>query len=132
MTGSRPFASYEALCAAAAGAWRGLAKEDWLEAFAAHPRIGAATEDRRASAEQSGARSASAATLEELRRLNREYESKFGFIYIVCASGKSADQMLALLQQRIANPPEREIAIAAEEQLAITMLRIAKIGTEPL
>jgi OHCU decarboxylase len=88
--------------------------------------------DRRAAVEQCGAQSASTATLEELARMNREYERKFGYIYIVCAAGKSADQMLQLLRQRIANDPVTELAIAAREQVAITLLRIGKIGAEPL
>jgi allantoicase len=132
MSSTRPFASADKATEAASRIWSSLAREDFLEAFAAHPRIGERTSNRRAEAEQSGAQSASAATLDELRRLNREYESKFGYIYIVRATGKSADQMLHLLRQRIANDPGTELATAAREQLAITLLRIGKIGAEPL
>jgi allantoicase len=132
MTSARPFASADAMIAAASRIWSTLAREDFLEAFAAHPRVGERSSDRRAAAEQSGAQSASATTLEELARLNREYERKFGYIFIVCAAGKSADQMLYLLRQRVANDPVAELAIAAREQLAITLLRIGKIGAEPI
>jgi allantoicase len=132
MTSVRPFASADAMAESASRIWSTLAREDFLEAFAAHPRIGERSSDRRAAAEQSGAQSASAATLDELARLNREYKLKFGYIFIVCAAGKSADQMLRLLRQRAANDPVTELAVAAREQLAITLLRIAKIGVEPL
>ncbi len=132
MVTARPFPSHDALIRTATDLWRGLTREDWLEAFAAHPRIGEKTSDRRAASEQSGARSATSAIFDELGALNREYESRFGFIYIVCATGKSADQMLDLLRRRIANDPASELKIAAQEQLAITLLRIAKIGAEPL
>jgi allantoicase len=132
MTSARPFASADALVESASRIWLTLAREDFLEAFAAHPRIGERSSYRRAAAEQSGTQSASATTLDELARLNREYELKFGYTYIVCAAGKSADHMLHLLHQRIANDPVTELAIAAREQLAITLLRIGNIGAEPL
>ena len=74
-------------------------------------------------------RSASDTTLDELSRLNRVYESRFGYIYIVCATGKTADEMLALLRQRLENDPDEEFAIAAEEQRLITQLRLRKIGS---
>jgi len=126
MTDARPFTS---ISDTATRIWRSLSKDDWLEAFAAHPRIGERTSDQRAASEQSGVDSASQATLDELGRLNREYESKFGHIFIVCASGKSAAEMLSLLQTRLQNDPAKELEIAAEAQLAITQLRLEKIGT---
>jgi allantoicase len=129
MTGARPFPSPLAIFESAERIWRGLEQADWLEAFAAHPRIGERTSDPRAAAEQSGTRSASGETLDELRRLNEEYASKFGYIFIVYASGKSADQMLQLLRARLSNDPATEIANAAEEQLAITKARLEKIGS---
>jgi allantoicase len=132
MASARPFSSADATIESASRIWSSLAREDFLQAFAAHPRIGEPGLDPRAAAEQSGAQSASAATLDEFARLNREYELKFGYIYIVCAAGKSADQMLQLLRHRIANDPATELAIAAREQLAITLLRIGNIGVEPL
>ncbi len=125
MTAARPFSD---VFETAERIWRGLAREHWLEAFAAHPRIGARTADRRAAAEQSGVGAAPASTLDRLQRLNSEYEAKFGHIYIVCASGKSADQMIELLRARMMNDPAKEIGVAAEEQRAITKLRLEKIG----
>jgi len=124
----RPFASHQAMLDAAERAWRALPKDAWLEAFAAHPRIGERTANQQASAEQAGTSAASEETLAELAWLNREYEAKFGHIYIVCATGKSAEQMLALARERLVNDAARETAIAAEEQLAITRLRMEKIG----
>ena len=131
MVAARPFPSPEAEFEIAERIWRSLSREDYLEAFAAHPRIGQRTSDSRASAEQSGTQSASAETLRELARLNVEYDAKFGHIYIVCATGKSAEEMLALLRVRIQNDAATEIANAAEEQLKITRLRLAKIGFPP-
>jgi allantoicase len=128
MMAHRPFASHEAMLDSAQRAWRALPKDAWLEAFAAHPRIGERTADKQASAEQAGTSAASEETLAELARLNREYEAKFGHIYVVYATGKSAEQMLALARERLVNDAAREIAIAAEEQLAITRLRMEKIG----
>ncbi len=128
MNARRPFASHEAMLDAAERAWRALPREAWLEAFAAHPRIGERSANRQAAAEQAATSTASAQTLTELAQLNREYEAKFGHIYIVCATGKSAEQMLVLARRRMANDAAREIEIAAEEQLAITRLRLEKIG----
>jgi allantoicase len=128
MLNARPFSSASALASSAESVWRSLSREDWLEAFSAHPRIGEATRDQRAAAEQAGALSAPAAVLDELARLNREYEAKFGYSYIVCASGKSASEMLALLRQRLSNDATKEIGVSVEEQLAIARLRLLKIG----
>ena len=129
MTAARPFPSPQAIFETATDIWRGIEQADWMEAFAAHPKIGERTSDRRAAAEQSGTQSASEPTLDELRRLNEEYAAKFGYIFIVFASGKSADEMLQLLRARLPNDPAIEIAIAAEEQLAITTARLQKIGS---
>ncbi len=112
----------------AARIWRELDREDWLEAFAAHPRIGERTSDPRAASEQSGVSSASLETLRQLSDLNGEYEAKFGRVYLVCATGKSADQMLELLRTRLKNDATAELGIAVEEQLAITKLRLEKLG----
>jgi 2-oxo-4-hydroxy-4-carboxy--5-ureidoimidazoline (OHCU) decarboxylase len=178
MAASRPFSSVESLSAAADRTWRELPKEDWLEAFAAHPPIGVAgtgplgglhpqqsknvagtglsksrgqvpegpapatvqglhpppnsvaNSDRfRAWSrqEQSGTRGADPATLAELSRLNREYTDRFGRVFLVCATGRSADEMLALGRQRLENDPETELAISAEEQRKITRLRLEKL-----
>ncbi len=129
MTDARPFNSSHAIFDTAAEVWRGFEQTDWLEAFTAHPKIGERTSDRRAAAEQSGARFASEATLDELREIERRVRRpKFGYIFIVFASGKSAEQMLQLLRARLPNDPGAEIRIAAEEQLAITKARLEKIG----
>jgi OHCU decarboxylase len=114
--------------------WHELERDDWLEAFRAHPRIGetthapAAPEEARrwSEGEQSRARAASADTLDALARLNREYEERFGFIYIVCATGRTAEEMLALLRERLVNDDEAELRVAAEEQWRITELRLKK------
>jgi OHCU decarboxylase len=114
--------------------WHELERDDWLEAFRAHPRIGeskpAATapeEARRWSeGEQSRAHDASVQTLDALAQGNREYEERFGFIYIVCATGRTAEEMLALLRERLGNDPETELRVAAEEQWRITELRLKK------
>jgi allantoicase len=134
MTQLRPFPSPEKLAEAADRVWRELQPEDWLEAFRSHPRIGekasasdSAQARRWAGKEQSGASAARPEILEALARANREYESRFGFIFIVCATGKSADEMLALLEHRLQNDPGAEIRVAAEEQRKITRLRLEKL-----
>jgi allantoicase len=107
--------------------WWSLDAKAWLEAFASHPRIGERKASGWASQEQSGAASAAAETLAALADVNRDYEQKFGFIYIVCATGKSAGEMLSIARQRLANEREAELRIAAEEQLKITKLRMMKL-----
>jgi OHCU decarboxylase len=114
--------------------WKELERSDWLEAFRAHPKIGErkaeaqVSDDARAwsEGEQARASAAAAETLEALASGNRAYEEKFGFIFIVCASGKTADEMLALLQARMSNDPETELRVAAAEQWLITQLRVRK------
>ncbi len=130
----RPFWDVGQLLRIAERVWRELEREDWLEAFRAHPKIGeskAAAETgeearRWAEGEQSGARAAAAETLTELASANRAYEERFGFIFIVCATGKSAEEMLGLLRARLANDPETELRVAASEQWRITELRLKK------
>ena len=107
--------------------WNALGRDAWLEAFAAHPRIGEKKADRFSGGEQSGAASASDQTKQELADINREYEARFGHIYIVCATGRSADEMLAIAKQRLGNAPEVEIRVATEEQRKITRLRLIKL-----
>jgi allantoicase len=123
MTQARPFSSWNGVEEAASAIWKRSTREEILEAFAAHPKIG----DHKGAGEQSQLRSAPEATLQELARLNREYESRFGYIYIVCATGKSAGEMLALLRQRLTNDPAEEFAMAAEEQRLITQLRLRRL-----
>jgi OHCU decarboxylase len=127
MMARQPFADAASALDAAAEAWWPLAPADWLEAFAAHPRIGERSADAQASREQSGVAGAQAATLARLAEANREYERRFGYIYIVCASGKSADEMLAILESRLRADPESELKTAAGEQLKITRLRLQKL-----
>ncbi len=116
--------------------WWRLSKADWLEAFAAHPRIGDIDALRArfaptaawASREQAGVLGASGDVLNELAIGNRRYEARFGYIFIVCATGKTAEEMLALLGQRLSNDPDVEIKIAAAEQMKITRIRLERIA----
>lgn len=112
---------------AASRIWWALKRDDWLEAFGAHPKIGARSGSKWSQQEQAGASRGSSETLVELREANRAYAERFGYIFIVCATGKTAEEMLGLLKQRIANDPETELRIAAEEQLRITHLRLKKL-----
>jgi OHCU decarboxylase len=123
----RPFTNAGELEAVSDRVWKSLPKDAWLEAFSAHPRIGASPFSRWAREEQGGTSSASTETLANLADLNRHYEERFGWIFIVCATGKTAAEMLALAQARIHNDPQTELAIAAEEQRKITRLRLAKM-----
>lgn len=115
--------------------WYKCTEADWKEAFAHHPKIGDvesltkkfASTAQWASGEQSGIKAASRQTIEALAEGNLEYEKKFGYIFIICATGKSAEEMLALLQSRLPNNPEDEIQIATDEQNKITKLRIEKL-----
>ncbi|MEK9137124.1 MAG: 2-oxo-4-hydroxy-4-carboxy-5-ureidoimidazoline decarboxylase [Bacteroidota bacterium] len=135
MSLKRPFLSEEELFTTADSIWQRLPADDWKEAFSHHPKIGDINSLREtfsstrtwAEGEQSGARSASEETLRRLAAGNTEYEKRFGYTFIVCATGKTADEMLALLTQRLRNTPVDEIHIAAEEQRKITRLRMEKL-----
>ena len=135
MNERRPFASAGELFAAADTSWQSAGRDEWLAAFKSHPEIGKrAAEHGQSSAagawsaaEQAGTRDAAAATREALAAANRAYRERFGHIFIVCASGKSAEEMLALCEQRLANPRDRELEVAAEEQRKITRLRLEKL-----
>ena len=132
MMRSRPFASRDAVLSAAHDVWLALDEIDWKEAFSHHPRIG----DRDAlqtrfpatrhlsAREQAGIDGAHEDMLSELASRNQKYEARFGYIFIVCATGKSADEMLALLRERLTNNPADEIRLAAGEQAKITALRL--------
>ena len=130
-----PFATAEALYAEADRIWYSLNEADWREAFTHHPKIGDvnalkekfASTATWAAGEQGAVRLASQGTLEALAAGNDAYERKFGYIFIVCATGKSAEEMLALLQARLPNAPEAEIRIAMGEQAKITRLRLEKL-----
>lgn len=131
----RPFESMDELLRQADDVWWHLSETDWKEAFAQHPKIGDIGSLRKkfaatahwASNEQAGATNASDDVVKALSDGNTQYEEKFGYIFIVCATGKSAGEMLQLLRQRLHNPPEKEIRIAAQEQAAITRLRLQKL-----
>ncbi len=115
--------------------WFKCSEEDWKEAFAQHPKIGDFESLQKkfestsewASGEQSGVNNASQQTLEALAEDNKKYEDKFGYIFIVCATGKSAEEMLGILNERFLNDPKDEIEIAADEQNTITKLRLEKL-----
>jgi 2-oxo-4-hydroxy-4-carboxy-5-ureidoimidazoline decarboxylase len=132
MLARRPFGSREALLSAARVEWDQLSADDWREAFSHHPKIGDREELRQrfptthdlSSREQAGLGSATEAVLDALAEGNQRYEDSFGYIFIVCASGLSANEMLAKLTDRLGNDPAREILIAAGEQAKITALRL--------
>jgi OHCU decarboxylase len=132
----RPFADVGVLLEAADNRWQNLGREDWLEAFSHHPQIGekaaSGSQSHRewAEGEQTGARTATEDVKTRMARGNRAYHEKFGYIYIVCATGKSAEEMLALLEQRLQNDPVAELPIAAEQQRQITRLRLEKLLAE--
>lgn len=134
LVAARPFASETALWAKAEEQWATATKADWLEAFSHHPKIGDVESLRKkfkdtahlAGNEQAGVKDADEETLRALAEGNAEYEQRFGFIFIVCATGKSAAEMLGLLKARIGNDPAKELAVAAGEQKKITRLRMEK------
>ena len=136
MIDARPYADDAAVVQQATDIWEHVQPADWLEAFLAHPKIGdveslrakfANTRDW-ASTEQAGVNAASATVLQRLSEMNREYEAKFGYIFIVCATGKSAADMLTILESRLPNDPVTELRTAAQEQLKITLLRLQKLA----
>ena len=132
MVARRPFVNLNHLLGIAHPFWMGLGPGDWREAFAHHPRIGDLESPRRrfaatadlAEREQAAVAAASRATLEALAEGNRAYEERFGYIFIVFASGRSADEMLDLLRQRLEHEPETELKTAAMEQWKIMRLRL--------
>lgn len=135
MAATRPFQTSDELLSKADSVWWSLGEEDWLEAFRAHPKIGEkkavapqSTQAQNWSAdEQSGTAGAAVATVKELADGNLEYERRFGFIYIVCATGKSSEEMLTILKERLENDSQTELRNAAEEQRKITRLRLEKL-----
>lgn len=138
MAASRPYPSLQALLDSADEHWAKMDERNLLEAFTAHPQIGNvdtlrakfANTKQLASGEQASVSEADENTLFELARDNQAYLEKFGFIFIVCATGKSAAEMLALLQARLPNSRAEELANAAEEQRKITALRLRKLVQE--
>ena len=135
MTQSRPFESIESLRESADNHWKKSSEQDLLQAFEGHPEIGDVSTlrekyrntEKLAGHEQSGINNATENTLELLAKGNHDYKEKFGFIFIICASGKSAEEMLELLLQRLPNTRQEELKNAAEEQRKITQIRITKL-----
>ena len=128
----RPFCDSNAVHAAANAAWSDLQEQDYIEAFGGHPRIGDinslqkkySVSENLARSEQSGVESASPSVLKRLAAGNVAYEKKFGFIFIVCATGKSASEMLKILQDRLARSRDTELGAACEEQRKIFHIRL--------
>ena len=135
MMARRPYGSDSDFFLTADAIWSGLSRRDWLEAFRHHPAIGAGKAAAQQSAEakkwsageQSVAQQAPPDTLAEMAEANFEYQSKFGYVFLICAEGKSADEILASLRRRMSNNSKAEIQIAAEEQRKITRLRLEKL-----
>ncbi len=125
-----PFASEAELVSKATAIWYNeCKKEDWLESFTHHPEIGdvKSLAEKFAGKEQAGVGAAPKETIEALAKANADYKKKFGFIFIVCATGKKADKMLWLLQNRLKNTMDEEINIAMGEQHKITLIRFKKL-----
>jgi OHCU decarboxylase len=137
MVSGRPYASLEALLEQAEIVWWSLEQNDWLEAFRSHPKIGEKKAAEKVSAqsqqwsgqEQAGMNDASVETTASLANLNQVYEQKFGFIFIICATGKTPHEMLEVLQARLQHDAATELPIAAREQSKITKLRLKKLIT---
>jgi OHCU decarboxylase len=135
MSDARPFADLNHLTKEADRIWWSLTDDDWLEAFRAHPKIGEkkaeATQSAQAQGwsaqEQSESQKTTDATKVALVQGNREYEERFGFIFIICASGKSGEEILGALRARLVNERHDELRVAAEEQRKITQLRLQKL-----
>lgn len=129
MVAGRPYADDRTLADAADRAWWDLERDDWLEAFRAHPRIGERTTDGWSQREQSGVDAAEADVRRRLARGNEAYERRFGHVYLVCATGRSAAELLSDLESRLMNDATRELRIAATEQAKITRLRLERVTT---
>jgi OHCU decarboxylase len=135
MLDRRPFRSRDTLLRVADEVWSALDAPDWLEAFAHHPRIGesksAAPQDDRARGwsadEQSGVRDVAPAVRAGLARANASYVKRFGYLCIICATGKGAEELVSITEARLANDPATELSVAAEEQRKIMRLRLEKL-----
>lgn len=133
MVAARPVANVAELSATADRVWNTMSESDWLEAFACHPRIGerkavhtSAQSTAWSRQEQSSVSEAETRVLADLAEGNAEYEKRFGFTYIVCATGKSAAEMLAILKRRLESSREAELREAAEQQRQILQIRFGK------
>jgi 2-oxo-4-hydroxy-4-carboxy-5-ureidoimidazoline decarboxylase len=127
MSALRPFRNESELYQAAESVWKELSSPDWLEAFSHHPKIGQRSTDAWANQEQSGANDATQRIKDELAKWNVEYEKRFGFVFLICATGKQAGEMLAQMERRMKNEPAAELKVAAGEQAKITKLRLEKL-----
>ena len=135
MLARRPFASMDRLLAAANDAWNTLSEDDWKEAFGHHPRIGernlaqakvAATRSL-SEKEQAGVSEAPEDVMAALAGVNRAYEDRFGYVFLICATGRTAVEVLSAARERLTNDPATEIQIAAAEQAMITALRLERL-----
>lgn len=128
----RPFASAKELLAAADDVWLALREDDWQQAFNSHPRLGeshakaATTRSLNWSAHEQSAANPDEKVREELAQANREYEAKFGRVFLLCATGRTAEEMLSILRVRLRNDAATELLEAAEQQRLITQLRLRK------
>lgn len=129
MVAAAPFADFAQMVDEARAAESLMSSEDWLEAFSHHPRIGdkAALAKKMEGAEQSGMQKATTDIVDRMYAANAQYEERFGHIYLVCATGKSAEELLSILEQRLDNDPADEFRIACEEQQKITDLRLRNL-----
>jgi len=127
MLSQRPFKDADEVFESAERLWWDLPPEEWLAAFAAHPRIGDTAASGREAHEQSGMMAAADDLKARMAQANRDYEAKFGWIYLVCATGKTADEMLTFARTRMTNEPAAELRVAAAEQARITRLRLEKL-----
>jgi len=139
MADERPFLTLDTVIESAHRIWWSLDSDDWLEAFRSHPKIGekktaetvSAQSQQWSGQEQAGVNAASPETTNALATLNRAYELRFGYIFIICATGKTSAEMLAALRERLEHDSEEELPIAAAEQNKITELRLKKLLTSP-
>jgi 2-oxo-4-hydroxy-4-carboxy-5-ureidoimidazoline decarboxylase len=134
VAGGRPYKDFCELSTAAAREWARLSEADYLESFKGHPRIGGTRDPAKArrksewaKQESAGVEDAAESTVQALQRENDAYFGKFGFVFLVCATGKSAEEMLGLLRARIGNERTAEVRIAAAEEAKITQIRLAKM-----
>lgn len=123
----QPFIDREMLVSAAESVWWNLGPSDWLEAFSAHPEIGAKKLSGWCSQEQSGVESAANGTLARLAEANGHYKDRFGWIFLINATGKTATELLEALIARLNNGQDEELRVAAAEQAKITKLRLEKL-----
>lgn len=130
MAAGRPYADMDALLGAAEQVWSQLEPADWSEAYAGHPRIGerGGSSPAASESEQGGVRTAHADTLAQLAEANRRYEAKFGRVFFISAQGKSVEEILAALRNRLDNDPETEARIAATEHQKVAVLRLMSLA----